>query len=158
MKQSSYRCLVLLRPKNFPLIKNDSLPEVSTGSAGRIPTLTLCPTPGSSPSTAPAPPPTPQPRRRCPGERHVTLVSSPALRRAAGGVRGGGGVPDTYGEVFQVDHDGEGHPQGLAGRHHTSSQRDDALRREERGRSCEGAVGGGGGEEVARAPSPWGGC
>lgn len=57
--------------------------------------------------------------------RHARQLTSTAAA-------GGEGVSDTYGEVFQVDHDGEGHPQGFAGRHHTSSQRDDALRREGR--------------------------
>lgn len=38
----------------------------------------------------------------------------------------GGGT--THSEVFQVNHDGEGHPKGLAGRHNTASQGDDALK------------------------------
>lgn len=91
-----------------------------------IPALTLFPTPGSSPSTGPAPPPTPPPGRWCPAGDTGQLASGGlALREAP-----------TYGEVFQVDHDGEGHPQRIIGRHHAPSQGDDALRRE-RGRSSE---------------------
>lgn len=35
---------------------------------------------------------------------------------------------ETYRKILQVDHDGEGHAHVFIGRHHTSSQRDDALR------------------------------
>lgn len=35
---------------------------------------------------------------------------------------------NTYSKIFQVDHDGEGHPQVFISRHHTSSQRNDALK------------------------------
>lgn len=47
-----------------------------------------------------------------------------------------GAAGTTYGEVFQVDHDGEGHPQGFIGRHHTPSQRDDALKEREGRAAC----------------------
>lgn len=70
----------------------------------------------------------------------------------------------THGEVFQVDHDGEGHPQGFVGRHHAPPQGDDALRRERSVASvrnwCRWRRRGGreGSWGVVRGRSPWGGC